>query len=91
MIYSMWSMHDKRTRIYNQPVFYRNDEVAKVSLRRNIQDALNKGEISEDVLNDYQFVKLAEFDDESGRIEEMLFEKLLIIECGGISYGDEEA
>lgn len=66
MKHSIWSMYDKRAGIYADPVMYRNDDVAKVQLRRSITQDLESGNIAHSILNEFEYVKLAEFNDRNG-------------------------
>lgn len=64
---SVWSMHDKRAGIYHDPIMYRNDDVALLSMKRSIIADLESNNLSASVLEEFEFVKIAEFDDRSGK------------------------
>lgn len=62
-------MRDKRAGIYHDPVMYRNDDVALLSMKRSIIADLESNNLSASVLAEFEFVKIAEFDDRTGSYE----------------------
>lgn len=62
-------MRDKRAGIYHDPVMYRNDDVALLSMKRSIIADLESNNLSASVLAEFEFVKIAEFDDRNGNYE----------------------
>lgn len=65
----IWSLHDKRAGIFQEPMTYRTDDVAKIQMRRSLMQDIENGNIVKSLLSEFEFVKLAEFDDRSGVYE----------------------
>lgn len=84
---SIWCMHDKRAGIYHEPVMYRNDEIAQISLKRSVMQDLENGNISHSILSEFEFVKLAEFNDRDGVYAPIPHEQRQVVP---LNFGDDE-
>lgn len=90
MVETVWCLHDKRTGIYERPAHYRDDNVAQVLIKRDVTSWLNKGEITSEQLLDFQMVKIAVYDDETGYYTATPYDERITIELGFVEREDDE-
>lgn len=69
MLLKVWSHHDDVVGMYKELQMFRNDEEAKIMYQRSLKSGLNQGHLTEDMLEDFSFRKVCEFDDETGEVK----------------------
>lgn len=62
-------LYDKKTKLYNEPQYYRTPEIARIVVDRQLKTEIENGRVDKDVVKEFQLKVIGEFDDESGLID----------------------
>lgn len=66
----IWSVYNKETELFNNPMFFDSDNEAIGEFRRTVRDLYIKKELTVDCIMEREFIKLGEFDTVVGDFNE---------------------